>query len=271
MSTFIGIDFSGGARPWKEHVREPTVWLAFVGDLGDRLSLNKLLPVQALEGNGSAFDRLVALLAAGAYEVAAIDAPFSLPVAHLPQGSHSELILNVRALPNGLDRPFPTGASIVTLGEMVAPKTELKPLRQTETYWKSRGVNTRSTMWNGPRGGAPFAAACLCLIERSQRPCWPWSEFQPGILCEAFPAAQLHHWGLPCTKYSGFAGQSTRERIFNGIRNRLVVNAHHAETILRSADALDAVVATFAAVAVAKRSVVAFDATHPDGFIAVAP
>ena len=191
MSRFIGIDFSGGARPWRISVRNPTVWIATVRDSGSMLGLEQVIPVQSLEGAGLPFDRLIQFLRAGDFEVATIDAPFSLPVAHLPPGGHVELLEQVRALPNGPDRPFPTGASIVTLGEAIAPKVQPKPLRQTETFWVSRKVNTRSTMWNGPRGGAPFAAACLRLLERSGRPVWPWTAFQNGILGEAFPAAQL--------------------------------------------------------------------------------
>ncbi len=181
MSRFIGIDFSGGARPWRPFVKHPTVWLAIAAEIGDELRLEKLMPVQSLAGDGSPFDRLVEFLAAGDFAVAAIDAPFSLPLAHMPKGGQAELLHLVNSLPNGTDRPFPRGASIVTLVEAVAPKVQAKPLRQTEKYWTTHGVNTRSTMWAGPRGGAPFAAACLRLLERSERPLWPWARLQPGI------------------------------------------------------------------------------------------
>jgi hypothetical protein len=43
----------------------------------------------------------VKLLAAGDFEAAAIDAPFSLPLAHMPRGGHAELLQQIRALPNG--------------------------------------------------------------------------------------------------------------------------------------------------------------------------
>lgn len=188
MSRFIGIDFSGAARPWRPLISRPTVWLAIAEDNSDGLRLAKLIPVQSLAGDGQPFDRLVALLAAGDFEAAAIDAPFSLPLAHLPKGGHVELLQQVRGLPNGPDRPFPLGSTIVALGEAVAPRVQAKPLRETEAYWVAEGVNTRSTMWNGPRGGAPFTAACLRLLERSERPSWPWAAMQSGILSEAFPA-----------------------------------------------------------------------------------
>src|SRR5258705_6882568 len=107
MPTFLGIDFSGGARPWRHLVRIPTVWIAFVEDIDGELLLRNLLPVQALEGPGSPFDRLTALLRAGHFEAATIDAPFSLPVAHLSPEGHGGLLRHVRDLPNGPDRPFP--------------------------------------------------------------------------------------------------------------------------------------------------------------------
>jgi len=270
MSTFIGIDFSGGARPWRRSVSHPTVWLAIVQDGGDGLRLIELMPVQSLQGNEMPFDRLVKLLAAGDFEVAAIDAPFSLPSAHMPPGGHPELLRRVAALPDGPDRPFPLGESIIELGEAVAPKDQAKPLRQTEKDWASRGVNTRSTMWDRPRGGAPFAAACVRLLERSGRPCWPWATFQHGILVEAFPAAQLRHWGLPHQGYSGPLSANVRAKILAKLNERLRVSAFHAQIIIENTDALDAVIAVFAGIAVAKRAVVGFRVPYADGFIAVA-
>ena len=174
MSRFVGIDFSGGAPPWRRSVGRPTVWIAVIEGSNEKRQLVELTPVQWLDGNEAPYDRLAKFLAAGDFEAAGIDAPFSLPLAHMPRGGHSELLRQIGSLPNGSDRPFPLGASIVALGEAVAPKVQAKPLRPTDAFWTSKGVNTRSTMWNGPRGGAPFAAACLRLLERSGRPCWPW-------------------------------------------------------------------------------------------------
>jgi hypothetical protein len=270
MSRFIGIDFSGGARPWRPLVKNPTVWLALVENNGDGLRLDDLRPVQLLAGDKTPFDRLVKLLAAGDFEVAAVDAPFSLPFAHMPRGGHTELLQLVRTLPNGVDRPFPLGASIVALGEGVAPKVSDKPLRQTEAYWAAKGVNTRSTMWNGPRGGAPFAAACLRLLERSERPCWPWTTLQRGVLCEAFPAAQLRHWRLPHQGYSEPAATNVREVILAGLRKRMRMNSTHADAIAKCADALDAVIAVFAAIAVADQAIVGSNISYADGNISVA-
>ena len=270
MSRFIGIDFSGAARPWRPLISRPTVWLAIAEDNSDGLRLAKLIPVQSLAGDGQPFDRLVALLAAGDFEAAAIDAPFSLPLAHLPKGGHVELLQQVRVLPNGPDRPFPLGSTIVALGEAVAPRVQAKPLRETEAYWVAEGVNTRSTMWNGPRGGAPFAAACLRLLERSERPSWPWAAMQSGILSEAFPAAQLRHWELPHQGYSGSAADHIRESILAGLRDQIRVSSLHVDVLVKNADALDAVISVFAAVAVTKQAVVGFNLALTDGIIAVA-
>jgi hypothetical protein len=121
-----------------------------------------VIPVQQLSGTGTPFDRLVKLIAAGEFDAAAVDAPFSLPSRHLPPGGHSELLRSIRALPNAPDRDFPLGSAIVLLGENATAKNQdkPKPLRQTEKYWAERGVNTRSTMWSGTRrsafcGGVP--------------------------------------------------------------------------------------------------------------------
>jgi hypothetical protein len=202
MSTFIGIDFSGASRPWRPNITAPTVWLAIGKLKGRSLRLEELKPVQALGGSGHLFDQLVSFLAKRNFEVAAIDAPFALPLRHMPCAQHAELLRQLKALPDAFDRRFPSGASMVALGESVAPKIEHKPLRVTEQVWKRKGVNTRSTMWCGPRGGAPFAAACLRLIDRSNAAAWPWVQGKSGILAEAFPAAQLRQWGLPFFGYS---------------------------------------------------------------------
>jgi hypothetical protein len=267
---FVGIDFSGGAQPWRASVSRPTVWIAIVEDSGDGLILTDLMPVQALEGNDAPFDRLVNLLRSADFEAAAIDAPFSLPLCHMPPGGHGELLRQVAALPDASDRPFPLAGSILALGENVAPKSQAKPLRQTEAYWASKGVNTRSTMWAGPRGGAAFTAACLRLLARSGQPCWPWTTFRPGILVEAFPAAQLRHWSLPHQGYSKTKGASIRALILAGLDRRLRVSPRHGQTIVNNPDALDAVVAAFAAIGLANGKIAGFNAPYADGCIAVA-
>lgn len=270
MSRFIGIDFSGGARPWRTSIARPTVWIAVAEIIGSRPQLISLMPVQSLPGDELPFDRLVRFLARRDFEVAAIDAPFSLPLAHMPRSGHAELLRSVRALPNGHDRPFPLGASLVALGEVVARKLVAKPLRRTEEYWLTKGVNTRSTMWNGPRGGAPFAAACLRLLERVELPCWPWTQPQVGTLGEAFPAAQLRQWGLPHQAYSKQNAEHVRCSILTGLRERISIRPVDADVLRTNADALDAVISVFGAIAISERSVVGYNIAHTDGNIAVA-
>ncbi|MDP1026713.1 DUF429 domain-containing protein [Sphingomonas sp. KR1UV-12] len=244
---YLGIDFSGGAAPWRMRCARPSVWVATIAG-AEALRLVDVRPVQELPGDGSPFARLAALLRQGAFVAAGIDAPFSLPMRHLPAGGHAALLEAVAALPAAPDRPFPAGAALVALAEAVAPLASAKPLRDTEQLWRNRGVNTRSTLWNGPRGGAPFAAACLTLLAQAGRPIWPWSR-GPGMLVESFPAAQLRTWGLPHTGYAAPDQRAARAIILEGLRDRIGLDAAQAELLLASADALDAVVAGFGAIA----------------------
>ncbi len=197
MVRYIGIDFSGAIAPWRVQNSRPTIWIATLEELRlRRLSLSSLLPVQALPGYGRPFLKLASLLAAGEFEAAAIDAPFSLPAAYLPAGGHADLLGRIRLTANGEGRDFPEGRALLSLVGRFATLSEAKPLRMTERYWAARHINVRSTLWAGARGGAPFTAACLRLLDTVSRPIWPWSA-GTGILGEAFPAAQLLEWGIP--------------------------------------------------------------------------
>ena len=164
MSIVIGIDFFRWRRAlWRRKISRRTVWLATVQSSGTVPRLIHLMPAQSLEGNGPPFDRLVQLLAAGDFDAAAIDAPFSLPLAHMPRGGHVELLRGARALSNADDRPFPLGARIVELGESVAPKLQAKPLRQTEAFWALERREYplhyvgRTTGWCSIRSSMPSA------------------------------------------------------------------------------------------------------------------
>lgn len=248
---FLGIDFSGGAAPWRPVCANPTVWIAALE--GPRLA--DLRPVQKLEGqkldgDSHPFDNLVALLSEGRYRAAAIDAPFCLPEAHMPPGGHAQLLRDIAELPAADDRPFPRGADLVAYATTHAPLTSAKPSRLTERQHHA----TRSTLWNGSRPGAPFAAACLTLIARSQRPVWPWKD-APGMLVETFPAAQLKAWGLPHASYADDEGRPTRAKIITHLEDvrHLMIDPTHRRDMLRSADALDAVLAAFGAKAAANR------------------
>lgn len=241
---FLGIDFSGGASAWKRRCARPTVWIATID--GERLS--DLRPVQELSGEGAPFDRLVALLAGGEFLAAAIDAPFCLPARHMPTGGHPALLRAAATMEAADDRPFPRGAALVEYAAEVARLESAKPLRATEQFWRAQGVNVRSTLWNGPRGGAPFTSACLTLLARSGRPVWPWGEGS-GMLVEAFPAGQLRQWDLPFTGYSGSEGRSARETILADLEKRISIPRVMRAMMLDSPDALDAVLASFGAMA----------------------
>ncbi len=263
--TFLGIDFSGGAAAWRIRCSRPTVWIATVEVTG-RPRLVDVVPVQALTGTGEPFGRLVALLRSGDHVAAGIDAPFCLPARHMPPGGHAALLGAVASLPAAADRPFPSGASLVKLAAAIASLERAKPLRDTEMEWSSRGVNTRSTLWNGPRGGAPFTAACLALLARTGRPVWPWTN-GPGMLVESFPAAQLKAWSLPHTGYAAPDQRAVRERILGGMHQHIELEAAQAARLLDCPDALDAVLAAFGAISAFTRGLPAV--IPADGLISV--
>lgn len=262
---YLGIDFSGGADPWKARCSRPTVWIATIEDIvAPRLT--DLRPVQSLPGEGDPFTRLVAMLRAGDFTAAGIDAPFAIPAKYLPPGGHTELLKRVDSLAPVSDRPFASGAALVELVEAAAPLDQKKPHRETERFWVKQGVNTRSTLWNGPRSGAAFTAACLTLLARSGRPIWLWN-CGPGMLVEAFPAAQLRQWTLPHHGYSKPEQYNAREQILVGLVEHLDFTVSQRGLMVGSPDALDAVIATFAAIAAVQRGA---PADYPaDGLIAV--
>jgi len=244
---YIGIDFSGAAAPWKPRASRPSVWIATIEDTVPP-HLADLRPVQSLPGEGEPFTRLITLLSAGNFVAAGIDAPFAIPAKYMPPGGHAELLNRVNRLGRAADRPFPSGAALVDLATKTAPLDQKKPYRVTERVWVERGINTRSTLWNGPRGGAAFTAACLTLLARSGSPVWPWN-CGPGMLVEAFPAAQLRTWALPHSGYSKPEQQEARERILAGLAKRLDFSVSQRVLMHESCDALDAVIAAFAAIA----------------------
>jgi hypothetical protein len=262
---YLGIDFSGGAQPWKTRCSRPTVWIATI-EHSLALRLTDLRPVQTLPGDGEPFAKLVALLRAGDFVAAGIDAPFAVPATYLPPGGHVELLDRVNRMPPAPDRPFPAGASLVAISEQTSPLDQKKPYRTTERLWLERGVNARSTLWNGPRGGAAFTAACLTLLARSGRPIWPWT-LGPGMLVEAFPAAQLRAWRLPHSGYGKPEQRTVREQILLGLTDHLDFAVSQRDLMATCPDALDAVIAAFAAIAAVRKGA---PAAYPaDGLIAV--
>lgn len=247
----LGLDFSGSAAQWARRTTS-NVWLAELRGRASRPRLERLLPVQRLPGDGTAWERLVALLRAGDFDCCGIDAPLAFPRA-VWRGSRAELLRRIAALPCP-GQPFPRGADLVrAVAGQPPPLAPPKPLRACEALWCSRGVNVRSALWDGPRGGAALTAAGLALAVRCGRPAWPYDRNEggapPGCLAEAFPTAQLRAWGLPHQRYDGAAGAPVRAAIVEALHGRVELGAH-AAAALASADALDAVLAAVCATAV---------------------
>jgi hypothetical protein len=120
-----------------------------------------------------------------------------------------------------------------------------------------------------------MTSACLTLLHEAECPIWAWDRGGPGLLVEAFPAAQLCHWRMSYQGYSKDKDDdttfSTRKAIVSQLSNRIRLSSFHKK-LAESADALDAVLCAFAAFAVATDNLVhPPDANDPpdDGLIAV--
>lgn len=274
---YVGIDFSGNRQQWNPNVQASNVWIAVVEDRAGQIAVTSLLRVQQLPGQGRPFARLAAWLAQGDFPAAAIDAPYSVPWWFFGHDlvDHAGLLARVNGLPVNNGHDFPTGNAFVTAVEDGIPFEFKKPLRVTESYWHGRGVNARSTVWAGQRPGAPFASACIKLLANTAGPVWPWAVPDQSPLVEAFPAAQLCHWGLPFARYNGHDGQANRALIVEDLlANRgLEINDVELATIQGDADALDAILCCYAARAVGQGQLGVmlppFDAWRLEGWIAV--
>jgi hypothetical protein len=153
-----GIDFSGDHNKWSAGCTKSNIWVAAGIQQASTIRLERLTPVQALPGKAPPFDRLSAWLNSADEGFAAIDAPFSLPAAYLPDGPSAawEKVAQLHG-----ERRFCRGAELVgAFAPELGPRGR-KIFRKTEQNWLSQRVNVRSTVWAGPRGGAPFAAACM--------------------------------------------------------------------------------------------------------------
>ena len=275
---YVGIDFSGNQTQWNPNAQASNVWIAVLEEQGPSRTLAGLQRVQELPGEGRPFARLVHWLATNEFSAAAIDAPFSVPWWFFGEGlpDHPGLLAAVNALPLTAAMDFPTGKAFITCVRAGIPLNFFtKPLRVTESYWRGRAVNPRSTVWAGARPGAPFASACIKLLANAARPVWPWAGNVDTALIEAFPAAQLRHWGLEYEGYNGPGGQVTRAAIVADLKaNRgLHFSMGLEDTVLGDADALDAVVSCYAARAVRVNQLGSplppFDAWRQEGWIAV--
>jgi len=108
----------------------------------------------------------------------------------------------------------------------------------------------------GARGGAPFAAACMKLLYKAGRPIWPWDQqAEHGVIVEAFPAAQLYVLGLPFQGYSGLRSRQAQARktIVASLSDKLSIPGKFHSTLENCADALDAVLCAFSAIALSNR------------------
>jgi hypothetical protein len=245
---WIGIDFSGSAQQWRQSRAASAVWIAQIEARRRILSLRDVRRVQDLPGDELPFARLVRFLKDGDFAVAGIDAPLAPPAGHFA-GSRADLLAAVAALPCG-ERPFPAGEQLVALlAPALAPRGK-HTHRATEQLWRKRRVNVRSVLWNGPRGGAAFAAASFKLVAESGLAVWPWASTGKGrVLAETFPAAQLRTWNLPWFNYNGNtpAARRQRRRIVAGIATRLAIAREMELRLIGSADALDSVLCALAA------------------------
>lgn len=251
----FGVDFSGDAKQWKPRCARPNVWVATATLSDQSISIESVIPVADLSGDGDPFDNLSKFLSTTRNAIAAIDAPFSVPFELCSDAE--QLWTDVNRLPKE-GRPFPNGAALV---EMILPALAprgKKLYRETEKNWLERGVNTRSTVWAGPRGGAPFAAACMTLLSRHEGAVWPIrSQTSLGCtLVEAFPAAQLKQWGLPYAGYNGSIENAVqlRKEILSWLidHRQLKISANNHELCVDSADALDSIVCVYSAATIAR-------------------
>jgi hypothetical protein len=244
----LGIDFSGTADQWSAKKRNSNVWIAAGRSEDERLLIDDLTPVQALLGDAEPFNRLVEVLT-DIDGFAAINAPFSVPRAYA--ASVAVLWAQASGLPHE-GRPFGRGADLVELLSPGAGRHGLKVYRACEALWRQRGLNTPSTLWSGPGGGAGAAAACMTLLLMRGGPVWP---LRPGgegaVLVEAHPPAQLFAWGLESTGYNGGKANAAaaRARIMAALvaDHGLVVTDNQAALCRDNADVLDAVLCAYAA------------------------
>jgi hypothetical protein len=273
MSRFLGIDFSGNHHMWRPGCGRSNVWIADVRKIGEGLVLDHLVRVQELPGDEHPMERLVAVLRVADYDAAGIDAPFSVPREYVPSEGYASLLEQIGTMSDPDGRPFLKSSDFVkTVAGASPPLCPPKPMRNTDAYWSAKGLNVRSTLWAGARGGAAMTSACFKLLHLARRPVWPWVDEPRGLLVEAFPMAQLRQWGLP---YNGYGkqdskGESLRGQIIDWMRGRIDLNRF--ETILISnADALDSVLCVFSGLAVYTSAIAALpdESALLEGWMAV--
>jgi hypothetical protein len=138
---YLGIDFSGNAASWKASCTRSNVWLCRVESEGKSVpQVTELQTVQCLSGQSSPFERLAELLAGKQFAAAAIDAPFSLPLRHVPADGWLELLKKVHSLDLAGNVPFPSGSALIALAKRIGELEQPKPLRLTEKSWREQFI-----------------------------------------------------------------------------------------------------------------------------------
>jgi hypothetical protein len=275
MSTrkWLGIDFSGNHKMWSPGCGRSNVWIAEVEDR-DGLELRGLWQVQNLPGDEHPFVRLCDLLKKRPFTGAGIDAPFSIPAPLVTDSDYLKLLKAVGKIPHD-GRPFPCGTDFI---KSLTGQTRLdppKPYRSTDKIWAEKKVNIRSTLWGGARKGTAMTSACLTLLHEVGMPIWPWAgPTERGLIVEAFPAGQLNIWRLPNQKYTGKDDPSKQVRmhIITGLKNRINIPIEFIDKMKNSADAIDAVICAFAAIAVSDNKIEIkpeYPASSLEGWISV--
>lgn len=249
---WLGIDFSGNHAMWTPGRMHSNVWIATIVQINcGKFSVDNLRRVQKLPGSDAPFKRLMALLKDDSkYRAAGIDAPFSVPKS-VQQNNHGTLLRLIGQI-DCHGRPFLRAQDFLAEFKGVDLPWGRHEYRETESHWRKKGMNVRSTLWGGPRGGAPMTSACLTLLNQAGCSVWPFSTaLDEPLLVEAFPAAQLKTWGLPHQKYNGSTPEAVlnREKILKELDAR-VEFGDYRKVMAENADALDAVLAAFAAIAV---------------------
>jgi hypothetical protein len=157
---YLGIDFSGGADAWKVRCSRPIVWIATIEDIiAPRLT--DLRPVQTPPGNGEPFTKVLALLRAGDFAAAGIDAPFAIPAKHLPPGGHVELL-------NRVDRLSPDpDPGLLQPEQEVSISRQALELRNQQSSTSELALPQRAVELHALVAFAAFSLCELCQPMRS--------------------------------------------------------------------------------------------------------
>jgi hypothetical protein len=258
---------------WRARCARSNVWIATIEERSAARELTDLFPVQTLPGTEPPFARLAARLSNRDFAAAAIDAPFSLPHSVADPDPHANLLARVGSLPRPDARPFAHGHALIELFLPGQSTRGAKIYRETEQHWREKGLNVRSTMWAGPRGGAPMTVACMTLLHAARAISWPWNEPGRPVVAEAFPGAQLVQWGLPHQRYSqgDEIARANRTRIATALSDRLEIPDRRRQLLIENADALDAVLCGISAVGVSYQRLESLpsDLSKSEGWIAV--